>query len=288
MVIVRIFDGLGNQLFQYAFARMLQEQNIEVYLDTKKGYEQYFTKFRNHAKRVNKLYKFQIHVNEAPNNYLKNYSFFKQEGIKDKLLYYMATHRMWINNYWQATEINEGISIHNLKSGNFYLNGWFQDEELFKDIRLQLLKEIRPKKKIIISKELRQLLQEDELVSVHIRRGDYVKISNTLSDRYYRDAFERMEEKYNNPKYLFFSDDINWVKGKYSDMPNMFFISDYGLFEDYEELMIMSSCKSNIIANSTFSWWGAWLNQNPDKMVIAPKKWFYTQKNIVPKSWVKI
>lgn len=288
MVIVRIFDGLGNQLFQYAYARMLQEKNVEVYLDTKKTYEDNFRKFKNHAKRENKLHYLNIKIPEASGKDIEKYSFLRQTGLKERLLYYLAIKGIGINKFWQAEKINEGIKESNLKFGNVYLNGWFQNEEFFRNIRTQLLKELRPKKKIKINKQLRQLLQDDALIAVHIRRGDYTKINNTLPDIYYCGAFEIMKKKYTQPKYLFFSDDMNWVKEKYNNVSNSYFVTDYGSFDDYEELMIMSSCKSNIIANSTFSWWGAWLNQNPDKTVIAPKKWFYTQENIVPKDWIRV
>lgn len=288
MIIVRVFDGLGNQLFHYAYARALQEKGFKVYLDTQKRYEDTFRKFKNHAKRENKLDYFKIKLPTSKDKHMAKYAFLKQISRREKLIYFLASHGLWFNKIWSAKKINEGIKEKGLQFGNYYLNGWFQNEELFKDIREQLLKELHPKKKIKISKELRKLLAEEELVSVHIRRGDYVRINNTLSLHYYRHAFQRVQEKYKQPKYLFFSDDINWVREQFGDMKYAYFISDYGQFEDYEELMIMSRCKSNIIANSTFSWWGAWLNKNPHKMVIAPKKWFDTQENIVPDEWVKM
>ncbi len=287
MIIVRIYFGLGNQLFQYAYARALQEKGYNVYIDTKKKYEDAFPKYYNNDERENKLKYFNIKVSEATSKDMEKYGFLWQKNVKEKIQYYLAKQRVWLNRLW-FEESEEELNEKELLFGNYYLSGFFQNEKFFKHIRKILLKEIRPKQKIKISRELKDLLSDKEIVSVHIRRGDYVKIGNELSLKYYQKAFETIEKDYAHPKYLFFSDDIEWVKEQFKEMKDIYFISDYGQFEDYEELMIMSSCRSNIIANSTFSWWGAWLNRNPQKLVIAPKKWISTQKNIIPDDWITI
>ena len=121
-----------------------------------------------------------------------------------------------------------------------------------------------------------------------MRRGDYVKIGKSLPLYYYHKAIGMMYNKYLTPVFLLFSDDIIWAKKQFEGYQNIYFIPDFGKYEDYEELMIMSRCKSNIIANSTFSWWGAWLNNNPSKIVIAPNEenWMRSQKGIIPCDWI--
>ncbi len=134
-------------------------------------------------------------------------------------------------------------------------------------------------------------------ISVHIRRGDYAndKVTNTYFGtcplEYYKQAMDYMRSKVNNPIFYFFSDDIEWVKKEFNEDENFVFISNPKL-QDYEELILMSQCSHNIIANSSFSWWGAWLNDNPAKLVVAPKKWMRVesnlQPNLIPEGWVRM
>ncbi|MEI6528810.1 MAG: alpha-1,2-fucosyltransferase [Candidatus Falkowbacteria bacterium] len=134
-------------------------------------------------------------------------------------------------------------------------------------------------------------------VSLHIRRGDYVSDPNTKAAHYtygmeyYSSAIKLIDSKLDNPVYFIFSDDIAWVKENLKISSSVIFVSAPST-HDYEELMLMSKCKNNIIANSSFSFWGAWLNQNSNKIVIAPKRWnnVYESeyKELLPHSWLKI
>jgi hypothetical protein len=132
-------------------------------------------------------------------------------------------------------------------------------------------------------------LLDDNTCSVHIRRGDYLRFPNdhpTLLNDYYFKSFDKMKK---NTKFIVFSDDITWCKDNIKGN-NMFYIEDE---TDYVNLILMSLCKHNIIANSSFSWWGAWLNKNKNKKVIAPKIWFGPNKNLntkdlIPNKWITI
>jgi hypothetical protein len=133
-------------------------------------------------------------------------------------------------------------------------------------------------------------------VSIHIRRGDYVQNHRVLRENgicslsYYKRAVAELEKTQKDIFYFIFSDDINWVKKNISLGRDTVFVSDTTL-TDSEELVIMSKCKHNIIANSSFSWWAAWINQNPNKICVAPKPWFNTAKydsNLIPKSWIQL
>jgi len=142
-----------------------------------------------------------------------------------------------------------------------------------------------------------QKIKEKNSVSLHIRRGDYLTMQKAIDTigvcplDYYDKAIREITRKIKNPTFFIFSDDINWVKENLKTNSPTIFVSG-GKLKDYEELILMSKCKHNIIANSSFSWWGAWLNNNPNKIVIAPKKWFKdTSKNtrdLIPESWLKL
>jgi hypothetical protein len=131
-------------------------------------------------------------------------------------------------------------------------------------------------------------------VSVHIRRGDYANnpktraFHGTCSSNYYWQAMTVILGEYSDASFFVFSDDMQWVKDNLTLPEQTLFVSD-STIKDYEELTLMSQCSHNIIANSTFSWWGAWLNPNPEKIVIAPKRWFAKRKeNPSLPNWVKL
>lgn len=109
-----------------------------------------------------------------------------------------------------------------------------------------------------------------------------------LSKDYYLKAINLISSKVVHPVWIIFSDDIEFVKNNYFFEGKAVFIDDSLGMRDFEQLMLMSKCKHNIIANSTFSWWGAWLNKNRNKYVVAPRKWFSSQRNIIPVEWIKI
>ncbi|MDE7272481.1 MAG: alpha-1,2-fucosyltransferase, partial [Lachnospiraceae bacterium] len=173
--------------------------------------------------------------------------------------------------------------------GNYYISGWFQNEKYFKDHETTIKKELYPKRKIKISKELKHILDNKNTVSVHVRRGDYRQLNNLVKVEYYKKAMELINSYLDNVFYIVFSDDLDWVSQHMHLCDNVYFMNqEYGM-QDYEELFVMSRCKHNIIANSTFSWWGAWLNDNKSKIIIGPKKWFANNKlNIMPDEWIKL
>jgi hypothetical protein len=135
-------------------------------------------------------------------------------------------------------------------------------------------------------------------VSLHIRRGDYLDnpIFANLSVEYYEKSVDFIKKKYNDAAFFVFSDDLSWAKNNLKLNVSTYYVDVNDAKTDYMDLMLMASCKHNVIANSTFSWWGAWLNNNPDKIIIAPRKWYndktkqkkYENGALVPNNWVKI
>lgn len=294
MIIVKVCEGLGNQLFQYAFARSIQiKRREEVLLDASNYTDERFPIRRTSTKRSYELDHFNVKLKKADDRMLQKYKFLVRENLFARWIFTLSERRLWMNQVIVQQDAWEYNQSYFKRKGNIYYKGWFQNPQYFSEIRQQLLKDITPKQKIYIQSDLKQLLQADNTVAIHCRRGDYKYIRNCLSVDYYIRAMGYMEEKLQKPQYLFFSDEITWVKTQFGIKDNYYYMDDYGKYEDYEELMIMSKCKNIIIANSTFSWWAAWLNAYEDKIVVMPKIWAYVKGEGViepdfPLEWIRL
>jgi hypothetical protein len=180
--------------------------------------------------------------------------------------------------------------------GNLYLDGYWQSEKYFSSISDVLRKELTLKDEPdAINKELAQVIAESDSVSLHIRRGDYAsdpetnRIHGTCSLEFYRMAANELMKTVTAPHFFVFSDEPEWARENLEIDGLVTFVSHNAVAKDYEDLRLMSSCKHHIIANSSFSWWGAWLGNYPEKIVFAPKTWFQTElhdvKDLIPKTW---
>lgn len=163
-----------------------------------------------------------------------------------------------------------------------YLKGYWQSFKYFEDIRDRLLSEfelVTPLDDVTL--KIMDSILESNAVSVHVRRGDYVSNKVTMKNHgvcgldYYLKAIELLEKKYDNLVFYIFSDDSEWARANFrSDLQReLFFVGDINSERPYFDLELMKNCKHNIIANSTFSWWAAWLNKNQFKTVICPQNW---------------
>jgi hypothetical protein len=180
--------------------------------------------------------------------------------------------------------------------GNVYLDGFWQTEKYFKDVAEIIKKDFIPKSPLSQSaSEVLKKIEETNSISLHIRRGDYISDSKTnlfhgpCTLAYYEKAIEYILKKVDDPVFYIFSDDIEWAK-KNLKAPNDVFVSQPNI-KDFEEMFLMSKCKHNIIANSSFSWWGAWLNRYEKKIVVAPTPWFNANEkliDLIPNSWIQI
>jgi len=280
MVYMRIWEGFGNQLFQYAFVRALQlRNNVDARLCV-------LPDQGDRTIRKYTLDKLKITI-PRDKNFEKAALYMEKHNIY-KTMFQMIAGKLGRCCFIEEKEVGYNEDLKALRE-NCYLSGWFQNEDYFKDFADIIKKEIRPKKKIKISKELRDIFYNETTVSVHIRRGDYRRYNNLLSENYYKMSLALIETQIQDAFYVVFSDDLKWVKEHIEFGEKVYFVNSDNTLEDYEELFIMSRCRHNIIANSTFSWWGAWLNENEDKLVIGPKKWFANSKiNIMPDAWMKL
>jgi len=185
---------------------------------------------------------------------------------------------------------------------NVFLRGFWQSEKYFLGHRKAILEEFSFKNSFSDENmKIATRIQETTSISIHVRRGDYVsnpgacKTFASLNIDYYQQAIRKINVNATNMLLVFFSDDIDWVKKNIiGQLPNSYqyvIVNINKRSESYNDMHLMSLCKHNIIANSSFSWWGAWLNQNPEKKVVAPKRWFLIDKNTIdlyPKDWIKI
>ncbi len=275
MIIIKLKGGLGNQLFQYAYGRLLAVKNNAIVKFEFEGN-------KNDTAREYKLDKFNTHV-EFPTSgekaSLKGNPFLKK--IKNKI--------------FQNYNIGYDARAINRKSG--YLEGFWQSYKYLEPIKNILLAEITLKNPLSeSSNDILENIKSTNSVFVQIRRGDYVNDAKTKSEHntfgleYYYSAFAFMKEKIKNPVLFIFSDDILWCKENIKTDLAMIF-SDPNL-PDYENFIIGSKCKHDIIANSSFGFWIAWLNLNPDKIIIAPKKWNNVHQkeydDLMPEDWIKI
>jgi len=178
-----------------------------------------------------------------------------------------------------------------------YLDGYWQSEKYFTDIAAIICKEFTLKKDPAgKNKELTEIINSCESVSLHIRRGDFVSDAEIYQTHgvcdldYYYKCIEYIVEKTNTPIFFVFSDEPEWARQNLNLSHPVTFVTHNGAEKCYEDMWLMSQCRHNIIANSSFSWWGAWLNQTPDKIVFAPKKWFVTEdrdtRDLIPDKWI--
>ena len=286
MIIVALKGGLGNQLFQYALGRHLAIKNsdaLKLDLTALQDAEQIGNIHRDY-----RLSEFMIQADVA------NKADIEKLKPKPSLLSKISVK---IRNRL----IGDPTVIYNPKfleqTDDIYLDGYWQSPLYFESIRDTLLKElvmIKP-----LSKPAAGFLEQiknNTSIALHVRRGDYIKNPQVQREfgpcslSYYKNAIQEMEKDVKNPTYFVFSDDLLWVKKNLPVGERAVFVEGEGM-TDVEDLVLMSMCQHNIIANSSFSWWGAWLNQNPGKIVIAPTPWFDRQpydKNLIPESWIQI
>lgn len=280
-------------MFQYAFAKSLEVYTgRNVYIDVERaGKKPIGEGSGSNIIREYGLNNFNITLKQVHKVKRSMWNYICGDKWYYEVVKFLIEHDKYPYKYFSQKgfqNISIPIPTFDEIEGNTYIKGWFQTEKYFADIRDILLKEFTPKKEILLPAEIEEIISETESVSVHIRRGDYKKSKMVLDREYYIEALKMLSDKIKAPMLVVFSDDIEYVKEHYSFEESVIYIDDSYKLKDYEQMILMSKCKHNIIANSTFSWWGAWLNTNESKTVIAPVKWFSSQKNIVPTDWIQL
>lgn len=275
--VVKFKGGLGNQMFQYAF-----------YLALKMKYPLTWFLFDNeealychHGITLESVFGIQL---ASKNKWFRRFRrhlpivFRKARRVEqEKSLQYDARYLLkrglvtWYEGYWQSEKYFNPVADEVRQAFRFR-------EELMCERTLQLA----------------ETLRNGNYISVHIRRGDYLLTTDyhgLCSEKYYSDAMYFISNNIEDAVFVFFSDDMDWVKENLNKNKEKVVFVDWNQGkESWQDMYLMSQCKHNIVANSSFSWWGAWLNTNPNKIVVAPKKWFEYSPNydILPKDWMTV
>jgi hypothetical protein len=285
--IVRLKGGLGNQLFQYALGRALCARHSgSLYLDLS------LLGIRNQSttQRAYSLCSYPICASVLSDTQSAHYGL-----TSNRVRNWLASRAIGTRGFSYVREPSFAFwSGLDKLSGNLILDGFWQTERYFSDIRPQLLTELYRQP----SQELEPLIKQahsSSSVSIHIRRGDYVTnataaaVHSTCPLNYYADSCCLVEAQLRDPHYLVFSDDPEWVSANLPSIGRKFtLVSGTGSLTAHDELFLMSQCRHHIVANSSFSWWGAWLSRELESIVVAPSKWTAVgvdTSDLIPRSW---
>lgn len=285
MKIVRFLGGLGNQMFQYAFYKSLEKEfkKTKADLHAFKGYT------LHNGYELERI--FGINLSKVPAFLVNIYDPEHQKWHHRRLRKILKLRKAY---YYENPIFSYDETIYHDTSNKLYW-GYWQNPSYFSNFREELLMDFTFKQQLnqINQKTLFQI-SESNSVAVHIRRGDYLYndlLGNICDLNYFKQAIELIENSVVKPSFFVFSDDIPWCKEKLS-INNGTYIDWNGNADSYIDMQLMSNCKHNIISNSSFSWWGAWLNTNINKIVVAPKKWVNDKtldtSGVIPNEWIKL
>ncbi len=303
MIILKLMDGLGNQMFQYAFGRYLQEIYHEnLIFET--------MKLQKNAVRKLGIHRFDIPLDKHETdscaicrfaNSVENIIFqivskgmriFAEKIFKIPMSGERGYHRMI---RWGCYTTNDSITYYSFRKTKKkikFVRGYFQSEKYFDPIADTVKKELQIKKIDNTAVcDLGKKMEKEDSVCIHIRRGDYIgnKRLDVCTESYYREAVKLMKTRLNAPVFYIFSntpDDLLWIKKHYDFTKDMYFI-DEGT-DEFEDLYLMYHCRNHIISNSTFSWWGSYLGDS--NITIAPQKWVNSdeRQDILRKEWILV
>ena len=283
MIVIRLRSGLGNQMFQYAFFKQMQhwygEENVKLDIDT------YHWKAHN-GREVDKVFHIDLEKDAIPiSTSLKmadvGYS------LKNRILRRLRGKKHTCYVFWKNLSYDDYMHLPN----NTYLEGYWNEECYFASVSEQIRAIYKfPEPMDDQNKSYLDDITNTCSVGIHVRRGDYKKYPDGFpmcSVDYYKKSAEILQSQLSGEKVRFFifSDDMNWCKAHLSFLENVQFVGHNVKNNSYKDMMLLSACKHQIMANSTFSWWAAWLNPNPDKIVIYPSSVYKTYATM-PSQWI--
>lgn len=299
MIVVRLAGGMGNQLFQYAFYRALSlKYNLPIFLDTR-VYNRNIIR-NGYTFRTFDLELFNTTYRNIDDEIIKDIPIFKsiKQSIKS-ILYKNLNIPIKYGNYYIYDESNYNKFKFNPEN-NYYLDGYWQNIEYFKNYENIISQEITfkeiPPNNIL---ELGDKFSSTDTVAIQIRKTDYVTnyinrlLFNNLDPNYFLKCVQFFKQRLGNPLFVIFSDDNNWVKNRLNLIDNFYLIDDKIKGDRFQYSMyLLSKCRNFIISNSSFGWWGAYLSKYENKLVIGPKKWFRFSSrsplNNMPQNWLQM
>ena len=287
MIIIEITGGLGNQMFQLALYTALKADGKNVKLD---------------LSRYRMFFEYQISYKQMHCFMTDDYEYATKKEIRKYSVGSDLCSRVWIKSFGDlATHRYEKkdytFDQNILELDHCYLSGFWQAHEYFDNCVEQVRNAFRFRN--IAEQEQYNInmstqITSCESVGVHIRRGDYLKMEDIYggicTEDYYREAIDYINQNVNNPHYFIFSNDYVWAKDQYPDSDKYTIVHGNDGANSFRDMQLMSMCRHQVIANSSFSWWAAWLNQNDAKKIVAPSRWINDRKitDIYMDSWIRI
>ena len=312
-IIVRVTGGLGNQMFQYAMAYVLSQKypDKDIKIDST-WYRQYDVHNGFELQRIFQYDGHSLSLQVASDTEIRNAckSAFAPVmkggfGVKVNLLREKIEWHIQdlIRKNGKSSIYDENIEkkekstsqiisdINQLKDNIHYIKGFWQDVDYFEGYMEEIAKEFQFSKPDEKNKAVLDKINATNAVSVHVRRGDYVGSAfDVLTDDYYKKAIEYVKNSMDNPIFYFFSDDKQYIEKEFNWLEEKELIVHNIGAQSYRDMQLMSHCKVNILANSSFSKWGALLNQHPDKVVIYPEVYHkeFAQEKIALYNWIQL
>lgn len=292
MVISNILGGIGNQMFQYAAGRALTLTNRQRLLLDLSDFPNYHLHHGFELSRV-----FNVIAEVAETSTVHQMLAWRANRLVKKVL--RRPQFVWLRGKKFVVEphFNYWSDFFNLTE-DCYLSGYWQSERYFKPIESVIRRDFTFREPLAgRNSELASEIAQTQSISLHVRRGDYVSDSKTgnimdvCSLEYYRKAISYIAERVEHPVFYVFSDEMGWVRQNLSVTFPCIYVDHNRGAESYRDMQLMSLCRNQIIANSSFSWWGAWLNSNPEKVVVAPRNWFRNgtdDRDLIPPEWARL
>jgi len=299
MIVVRLIGGIGNQMFQYAAGRRLSLKcGTELRLDTSVLIKDHGPNFTH---RPFLLHRFEIKGLAIASAELEDFLYGEMANYKrlGNVLANKILHRPIFESERIFSEVDQNFEPEVLElPDDRYLRGYFQSELYFRDIRDVLLRDFQVRQEMNeANRRMVGIIEDTNSVCIHFRRGDYYsnpssrKVHAVNLEDYYKKAIATMRDRVGECQFFLFSDEPNWVRENFNLGSESVIVDVNSPDEPEQDLRLMSLCKHFIIANSSFSWWGAWLSVNPNKVVIAPRRWFLDDRNTedrCPKDWIRL
>jgi len=291
MRIVKLKGGLGNQMFQYTYAKLIQKNTGDI---VKLDYSAYES-LDGDLVRKPRIMRFNLQLTAASQDDVRSVCKFTHSGNSFSFWYKIKIYLESKLNKNYAFELNRAYIKPSVLQDKLYFDGYWQSWRYVDAVIKELLENFVPNTPLSNKTFTTQkTIKSQEAVFIGVRKGDYKSETahyGSFDSTYYQKAMAMIDSKATQPVYYVFSNDIPWCKeninwGKHT----VIYREPEDQTDDFEELMLMSSCKHAIIVNSSYHWWGATLIDNPNKIICCPLKWFFDDApiDIIPDNWVKI
>ena len=294
MIVVKVFGGLGNQMFQYALGKYLAiKNNSDLYLDLS-----WYSINKSSTKRKFQLDIFNTEFKIANSKIISDSKPFILR-LLNTVLIRLKLGTVQTHNYFIEDKFSFNSSFEKIRN-YCYVNGYWQSPLYFQSIESIIREDFKfPMLQHSSNIDIEEKIKKTNSVGIHLRRGDFINskhhgIHGICSLEYYQSTISYVSNKIDEAVFFIFSDDVEWVKENFNFDSRSYYISGNNGTNSYIDMQLMSGCKHNIIANSSFSWWGAWLNTNSDKIIIAPKQWFFCESlnkqtnDLMPETWIRL